>query len=451
MHTTLASGLVDWEKLTGQSKLVVDLVSIPIFSAIAGVITNWTGVIMLFAPVRFHGFHCPGLKTIFPFLPRKVQILPTFAPGGILGFQGFIPARAEKMASICADKGFSLVGNISDFYKQLDPDGIAEQLVLLMQPEVRTMVDGLMEREHPQFWADLPSPLKEVVYQRVAQRLPGIAHRAFEALGENIDHLIDVKLLTVNYLRRHPEVLVDFIKDLGAKELKFMVRVGFEVGGPLGLLLALFLQVKHSIPLISAVPSSVFVIFGAALIGIIVNIIAIKVVFEPGLPAPRYRYIWKQAKFAKRQHEAAKSFAASMAYRVLTLPNLANELLHGPRAQQTRRLLETVLASEMDDILGPVRGVVRVAVGTKEYDAIRSGTATAVLDFAPALVGDADFSKRQAKKIHKFATKKLRALPPDEFMVMLYSAIEQDAWLLYLHGGLLGFAVGFIHLLLFGS
>src|SRR5580765_6505706 len=126
--TAAVSGLVDWEHLTGQSKFVVDMVSIPLFSALAGVITNWTGVIMLFSPVYFYGCHCPGLKTIFPFLPRKLQILPTFAPGGILGFQGFIPARAEKMASICADKGLAKVGQIKDFIPVLDPIGIANHL-----------------------------------------------------------------------------------------------------------------------------------------------------------------------------------------------------------------------------------------------------------------------------------------------------------------------------------
>jgi hypothetical protein len=84
-----ASGMVDFESLTGQSKFVIDMVSIPIFSAIAGLVTAWTGVIMLFAPIQFRGFHCPGVKTIFPFLPRRLQVLPIFAPGGILGFQGF--------------------------------------------------------------------------------------------------------------------------------------------------------------------------------------------------------------------------------------------------------------------------------------------------------------------------------------------------------------------------
>jgi hypothetical protein len=36
-------------------------------------------------------------------------------------------------------------------------------------------------------------------------------------------------------------------------------------------------------------------------------------------------------------------------------------------------------------------------------------------------------------------------------MDMLYSAVEQDAWLLYAHGGFLGIFVGAIHLLIFGS
>ena len=56
MDVVASAGLIDWEHLTGQSKFVIDLVSVPIFSAIAGLITNWTGVIMLFSPARFTAF-----------------------------------------------------------------------------------------------------------------------------------------------------------------------------------------------------------------------------------------------------------------------------------------------------------------------------------------------------------------------------------------------------------
>lgn len=451
MSVQLASGFVDWEQLTGQTKFVVDLVSIPIFSAFAGVLTNWTGVLMLFAPIRFRGFRCPGVKTLFPLLPRKLQILPIFAPGGILGFQGFIPARAEKMASICVDKGLSRLGSIRDFMNELDPAAIAEHIAVIARPELRGLLDDIMMKENPDLWRDLPPQMRQVVYQRVENRLPDIARTSMFMIEENIDSLIDIKLMVVGKLRKHPEILKNIIYDLGEKELKFMVRLGFMLGLPMGLLLALLLQGYEHVPVISAIPSWLIVVGGATLIGITVNLIAIKMVFEPGDPAPRYRYLWKQAKFAKRQHEAATSFGHSLAYDVITLPNIANELLHGPRADKTRRVIEQGLLKEVDEILGPGRALVRVAVGTKEFEAIRGGTIGAAVSVVPKLVDDLEFNNRQAVKIDAFCTAKLRELPPEEFMEMLYSAVEQDAWLLYAHGGFLGFFVGLLHLLIFGA
>ena len=450
-HVMAIGGLVNWEDLTGYSKFWVDIVSIPIFSAFAGVITNWTGVLMLFAPLHFRGFRCPGVKTIFPLLPRKLQILPIFAPGGILGFQGFIPARAEKMASICVDKGLAKLGSIRDFMEELDPMGIADHLTEVARPEVRSMTDEIMHREHPDLWRDLPGPMREVVYQRIETQLPKITRHAMSNIHQHIDDLIDVKLLCVGYMRQHPEILKNIIYDLGAKELKFMIRLGFTLGLPMGLALAFILQGYDKVPGLKSVPAWVFVVGGGTLIGIIVNLIAIKMVFEPGEPAPRYRYLWKQAKFAKRQHEAATSFGHSLAYDVLTMPNIANELLHGPRADKTRALLEVVVKEEIDHVLGPIRALVRVAVGSREFDAIRASTTGAAVGIVGNLNDDLEFTQRQAVKIDTFCTTKLRELPPDEFMEMLYSAVEQDAWLLYAHGGFLGLFVGLIHLIVFGA
>jgi hypothetical protein len=73
------------------------------------------------------------------------------------------------------------------------------------------------------------------------------------------------------------------------------------------------------------------------------------------------------------------------------------------------------------------------------------------MDVAPRLLEDVAFTKKQAEKIDTFCTEKLRELPPSEFMEMLYSAVEQDAWLLYAHGGFLGLFVGVIHLVIFGG
>ena len=168
MTDLLAAGpFLDWEHMTGQSKFLVDLISVPIFSAIAGLITNWTGVIMLFAPVRFTGFYVPGLKRLFPFLPRKVQILPLFAPGGILGFQGFVPCRAEKMASLIVDTSISRIGRIRDFYRELNPDELSESIATAARPDVRRLATEIIQKQHPQLWRTLPAPMKDELLRTV--------------------------------------------------------------------------------------------------------------------------------------------------------------------------------------------------------------------------------------------------------------------------------------------
>ncbi|MDN5858531.1 MAG: hypothetical protein L0H84_07895 [Pseudonocardia sp.] len=443
-------GIIDWQELTGQSQFVIDVVSFPIFSAIAGLLTNWTGVLMMFAPTRFTGFYVPGLKTLFPFLPRKLQILPTFAPGGILGFQGFIPARAEKMASLMVDKAVSKIGSVHDFYRVLDPDAIAAHVATHGKDLFRPLVDDLISREHPQLWRDMTPRMKEIVYSRVEAKIPEISRTAFARIGDNVDQLVDVKLLAVGHLRRHPELLKDIFYGMGAPELRFMVRSGI-LGAPMGLLLALYLHVHDSIPIIGLIPHWLVILVAAAFIGIAVNVIAIKVVFTPGEPQPRYKYLWKHAKLAKRQPQAAADLGHAFAYQVITMPNVTRELVRGPRGDRTSVLIQDVLSKEVAGIMGPLSSISRAIVGSSEFEKIQSGAGTAVLEVAPDVVQEATFSKRQAEKIHDFCAEKLRALPPGQFMDMLYSAIEQDAWLLYAHGGILGIVVGAAHLVIFGA
>ena len=111
---------------------------------------------MLFRPMRFYGFKVPGLKILFPLLPRRVRILPLISYQGRLGWQGIVPSRADKMASIAVDKGLGKLGSISDFYRELEPDMIAEHLATVAQAEIRGVVDQIMQQENPQLWHDLP-------------------------------------------------------------------------------------------------------------------------------------------------------------------------------------------------------------------------------------------------------------------------------------------------------
>jgi hypothetical protein len=126
----------------------VKLVTIPFFTGAIGWLINWTGLIMLFNPVRFHGFRIPGLAELSTLLPRKLQEVPGIMQGGI-GWQGIVPARAAKMGSISVDKAISKLGTPAEFFEQLEPEKMAEHIVSLFEPEIPAIVDRTMRNEHP--------------------------------------------------------------------------------------------------------------------------------------------------------------------------------------------------------------------------------------------------------------------------------------------------------------
>src|SRR5881275_1591172 len=160
--------------------------TIPLFTGAIGYLTNWSGVWMLFYPVEFAGFRLPGLQRLAPLLPRRIQQIPGVMQGG-LGWQGIIPSRAAKMGSISVDKGIAKVGSPGEFYEQLEPERIAEQILTTSRSDMRELVDRIMEREHPQLWHDLPARLREAVHERVQEQLPDIVREVTARIGKNID------------------------------------------------------------------------------------------------------------------------------------------------------------------------------------------------------------------------------------------------------------------------
>lgn len=418
---------------------LVDLVTIPLFTGVIGFVTNWSGVVMLFQPLHFHGARVPGLKLLYPLLPRRVQIIPAFSDDGRLGWQGIVPSRVDKMASISVDKALAKVGSISDFYHQLEPDKVADQLLATAQGEIDQVITQIMEREHPQLWRDLPSGVKAAILLRVRRELPSIVRRITDQVGEHIDQLIDAKLMVIRYFQAHPEKMNDMLREVGRRELRFMMNFGFYLGVPLGVILVF---------IVAAFPYWWVLPVGGVVIGYVVNYLGITMIFEPVEPR-RYGPVTFQGLFMKRQPEVSDVFARMIADDVINLENVGDELLHGPRSDRTYQMLESTLRPAVDKALGPAQGAVRVAIGTHRYDRIRDSVASEATDFASAFSDDA-FNRQQAERVCDFVATQMRRLPPAEFSELLRSAIKQDEWLLFVHGAVLGFGAGLLHLALFG-
>ena len=420
-------------------KTLVDLISIPLFTGVIGYITNWTGVLMLFRPIKFHGVRAPGLRILFPLLPRRVQILPLVRYDGRLGWQGIVPSRADKMASIAVDKGLLKLGDVNDFYRELDPDRIAEHLAGIAQDEIGDVVEHIMQQENPQLWHDLPPVIKEAVFARVRGQLPAIVHHITEEIGENVEQLVDAKLMVISYFVEHPELLNELFLIMGRKELRFMQNFGFYFGFPMGFALFGVLQ---------AYPEWWVLPVGGVIIGWVANYLGINMIFEP--VHRTWWCPWRQGLMIKRQGEVTEMYARMVSDKVITMQNIGNQLMTGPSSDRTRQLLEDSLRPAVDNAVGPARAAVRMAIGGKEYDQIRASVAAEASEFAPTAFNDAAFSQQQSGKIYTFIVKQMGQMSPDDFVEMLRSAIKQDEWLLFVHGGVLGFFAGLVHLAIFG-
>ncbi|MDQ4054306.1 MAG: hypothetical protein M3237_16595 [Actinomycetota bacterium] len=414
--------------------------SIPVFTGIIGWLINWSGLWMLFSPVRFHGLKIPGMRELATLLPRKLQEVPGVLQGGV-GWQGIIPARAAKMGSIAVDKAIAKLGTPSDFYQQLEPDQIAEHIVTVFRPEIPELVDEVMTREHPRLWADLPRSVKEAVYERVQAQLPTVVGRVTDEIGIHIDQLLDPKIMVIDHFQNNPALVVRIFRDFGQRELNLMVRFGFIFGFLLGVPVAVVDSVVHQAWLLPVL---------GIVVGWVTNALGMWLIFEPPEPRRLLGVIPVHGLFLRRQNEAAEVYARIIAEDVITLERIGDFLLDGPRGDRTRQMLATALRPAIDKAAGPARGAVRVAIGSGRFDTIRDSVAREAVGRTLTPFKDPVFSARQAEKIRVLVATRTKELPPRDFVEMMRAAIKEDEWMLYAHGAIMGAAGGLLHLVIFG-
>jgi uncharacterized membrane protein YheB (UPF0754 family) len=417
----------------------IKLITVPFFTGAIGWLINWSGLIMLFNPVRFHGRTIPGLYELSKLLPRKLQEVPGIMQGGI-GWQGIVPARAGKMGSISVDKAIAKLGTPAEFFKELGPDEIAVQMVKLFEPQLPAIVDKIMRREQPSLWQNVPPQAKQAIYARVQQQLPDIMQTILDEIGEYIDQLIDPKLMVIDHFEQHPELVNKIFKDFGARELRLMVNFGFLFGFLLGIPVAIFTHFVTNwwlLPLCGVV------------VGWTTNLLGMWVIFEPVEPT-KIGPFRLHGLFLRRQPEAAEVYARIIAEDVVTLENFGNALFYGPRGDRTMQMLEEAMRPAIDRAAGPMRSAVRVAVGARAYDTLTEAFARESTEHTMTPFMDQEFGRQQSENIRQLFAARVKELPSRDYVEMLRSAIKEDEWMLYLHGGLMGLAGGLIHLAIFG-
>lgn len=392
--------------------------NIPVVAGLIGWGTNWLAIKMTFVPVEFVG-------------------IPPY-----LGWQGIIPSRAHKMASISMDRMMGKIGTVETVLDEMDPKGIAAHMLATMQPQVPQLVDELAEREYPRLWANTPPPIRQAVYARASALLPRTMDRMVGQLRQSIGQLVDMRMMVIDELTTHKATLNRIFQEAGAKEFRFLVNSGLYFGFVLGLFQMGFQLLIDQF--------WVLPVFGLV-VGYATNWLALKMIFEPVEPR-KIGPFTLHAQFLKRKNEISEYFARTTSREFLTIDAFVNRMLTGPQADRTHRLILDNVKPLVDEAIGIIRPAVQVAVGPREYEALKEDLAARTIELLPVAMSDPAFSESRAVLVEKAMYDTMVSLDNEEFAGILRPVVEEDEWKLIAVGAVLGGLAGLAQAaLVFGS
>ncbi len=388
-------------------------ISIPIVAAVVTWGHVWMAIQMVFYPIDFVG----------PMPP-------------LLGWQGIIPRKAEKMAGIVVDKTLSKLGSVGDFLTQMNPELIAAYVANAIERRIEEIVDEVMEEHNKVLWQNLPRMVRSRVYNHVREKLPDVMLEMMMEIMAEVDNLVDLRAMVVRQMAADRGLMVRMFQEVGSKEFKFIVNISFWIGLGFG-----FVQMG----LFYFVPAHWLLPLYAAALGLITNWVALAMVFRPLNPV-KLGPLKIQGVFLKRQDEVAEKFAELSANEILTIGRITREIITGKHAARTRAIVKRHL---MPILESPVaRATMQVALGAEAYAAMRATVAEKSADLALDPMEDERFNKDRAKVLQGKLAERIRALSSAEFQDMLRPAFQEDEWILLVLGAVTGLAAGTAQLLL---
>ncbi|OZC37141.1 hypothetical protein B9Q17_03225 [Marinobacter vinifirmus] len=381
-------------------------------AAVVGWFTNWLAIQMSFYPVQFIGF-------------------------GVVGWQGVIPRKAEKMAHICIDRTLQHFGDLNSVYQKLEPQRIVQQVLTQVSPRMDEYIDEVMYEVQPVLWDNLPMFVKERIYQWARQQLPSRIEELVEDFGDDLDDLVDLKALLSRELQHHPDLMNRIFKQAGAVELQSVINRGALIGALLGALLVPF-WISYPQPWVLPV--------GGFAIGFITNWLAINLIFAP--LRPRRMLFWRfQGLFLQRQDEISDIWAQLVAEELITVEKVADAMINGRHGARTRSILQKHLRPMLDNSM-VMRLAAQVTVGMSGYTDLKRAMNDKAVLATRDVFSDPAFNKERAPVVAGVLAGQMKALKPEEFQEILRPAFREEEIQLMLIGGLFGAIAGFIQFVL---
>jgi uncharacterized membrane protein YheB (UPF0754 family) len=387
--------------------------SIPLVAALIGYVTKLVAIKMMFEPIEFVG--------------RKPY----------LGWQGIVPRRAARMASIAVDTMTRDLISAKEVISRLDPDLVARELEEPMRKATDDITREVMAEFQPGLWEAMPEPVRALVVSRAQAETPNIVREVLTGIQRDPDAVFDLKDMVITNLVTDKALLNRIFQEAGRKEFRFIARSGIWFGGTIGLLQMTLWVLFHQ-PLI--MPA-----FGLV-VGWFTDWLALKLIFNPKHPH-RILGIEFQGLFLKRRKEVAADYGALIADQIITPRKVIEAVLKGPLSDRVFVMIRKQVQSALDRGTGFAKPLVVVTVGTTRYQDMKRSISTKVMERLPETLSYLEDYARETMDVRNLLITKMQQLDEKQFEALIRPAFEQDEWILISVGAALGFVMGEIQAL----
>jgi uncharacterized membrane protein YheB (UPF0754 family) len=382
--------------------------SIPVVAALIGYVTKLVAIRMMFAPIEFVG--------IKPYL----------------GWQGIVPRRAARMASIAVDTMTRDLISARDVMARLDPELVAKELAEPMRRATEDITREIMTEYQHGVWEAMPQPVRGLLIGRVQAETPRIVRSVLADIQRDVDSVFDLKEMVITNLVTDKALLNRIFREAGRKEFRFIARSGIYFGGTIGLLQMSLWLLFHE-PLI--MPA-----FGL-IVGWFTDWLALKMIFNPKQPIRVFGIEW-QGLFLKRRKEVAADYGALIADQIITPRKVIEAVLRGPLSDRVFALIRKQVQASLDRNTGLAKPLVVMSVGSARYQQMKLSITAKVMERLPETMSYLEDYARDQMDVRNLLVQRMQQLDELQFEALIRPAFEQDEWILITVGALLGFAMG---------
>ncbi|OKH83369.1 hypothetical protein EB75_08440 [Mycobacterium sp. ST-F2] len=389
--------------------------SMPLVAAFVGWSTKIVAMEMIYRPLEFKGI-------------------------GPIGWQGIIPRRAGKVGSTTIELLTQNLLKPEELLSRIDAKEAVEVLREPLAASINDIARDVAEEIRPGLWDSLPEAGRQAVLNRIQSQAPRITEKMLNEMQSDLSRFVDLQFLSVTTLVRNKEKLNKLMRGLSDDAMAFVRRSGIYFGLIIGTA-QMFVWAIFKLPWI--MPA-----FGFG-IGLISDYIALNMLFRPIKPTKYLGFIKFQGLLHAQREKITADYARILAEDLFAPDILFDGILKGPGADKLFSMVAREVELAIDSEVGGFTGtVVKFAVGTSKYNALKDKVVDLVVERLPSTLLDAQDYAMSKIDLENTIIEKMNQLTNEEYESILRPVFKDDEPLMIAIGAILGGCVGELQVLM---